>query len=176
MLVTLLSHWNHQCKSTKSLKVTSLAECDLGFNLSYTSHNSISNDRRGPLFWEMTLPETNIFAPEKGLPKKETSSSNHWFSRAFAVSFREGTCSSWWFQPIWKYACQIETFPQIGMRIKTLWNPPAEKITKKNLWNWSMASPIPTNWGKPMVNWLVVSTQLKNMSQNGNLSQFSGWK
>ena len=61
--------WNHQCKSTKSLKVTSLAECDLGFNLSYTSHNSISNDRRGPLFWEMTLPETNIFAPEKGLPK-----------------------------------------------------------------------------------------------------------
>ena len=30
--------------------------------------------------------------------------------------------SSWWFQPIWKYARQIGSFPQAGMNIKDIWN------------------------------------------------------
>ena len=32
---------------------------------------------------------------------------------------------SWWFQPIWKILvklCQIGSFPQIGMKIKNIWN------------------------------------------------------
>ena len=68
----------------------------------YTSHNSTCNTIVGAHVLGITLPETNTFAPEKRPPQKETSSSNHWFSGAFAVSFREGTYSSWWFQPILK--------------------------------------------------------------------------
>ena len=32
------------------------------------------------------------------------------------------TFTSWWFQPIWKILVQIGSFPQIGMKIKNLWN------------------------------------------------------
>ena len=43
---------------------------------------------------EHTLPETNSSPLKIGLPKRKGSSSNHQFSGALAVSFREGiTCN-----------------------------------------------------------------------------------
>ena len=30
--------------------------------------------------------------------------------------------TSWWFQPIWKTSVKIGNFPQIGMKIKNIWN------------------------------------------------------
>ncbi len=30
--------------------------------------------------------------------------------------------SSWWFQPIWKILVKMGIFPQIGVKIKNIWN------------------------------------------------------
>ena len=43
-------------------------------------------------------------------------------------------------------------------------------------WWWAWSHLYLKTWRKPYNNRLVVSTHLKNISQNGNLPQFSGWK
>ena len=41
----------------------------------------------------------------------------------FNIEKREDYFPGWWFQPIWKILySQIGSFPQIGMKIKNIWN------------------------------------------------------
>ena len=125
----------------------------------------------------ITLPETNIFAPEKRPPQKEISSSKHWFSGAFAVSFREGTYSSWWFQTIWKICLSNWIIsPNRDENQNSLKPRKPENHKKKTfLWNESMASPIPTNWGNQWITgWWLNQPSWKILVKMGIFPNFRG--
>ncbi len=50
------------------------------------------------------------------------------------------TNTSWWFQPIWKNISQNWNLPQIGMKIKNIWNHHLEQHScRKNTGLWSLA-------------------------------------
>ena len=40
---------------------------------------------------------------------------------SFAAGFLQ-TSTSWWFQPIWKIWVKLNHFPQVGVKIKNIWN------------------------------------------------------
>ena len=40
------------------------------------------------------------------------------------------TVSSWWFQPVWKKFSQIGNMPQVGVKIKNIWNHHLVSISK----------------------------------------------
>ena len=67
----------------------------------------------------ITLPETNIFAPEKGWLEDDPFLLEWLIFRGY-VSFWEG---SWWFPPIWTI-CSSKWIisPRIGGNIKNVWN------------------------------------------------------
>ena len=43
--------------------------------------------------------------------------------------------TDWWFQPIWKIWVNMGNLPQIGMKIKTCFKPPARQISGEFPWN-----------------------------------------
>ena len=52
---------------------------------------------------------------------------NHVATRLSSIPIGQGKIG-WWFQPIWKlYSSQIGSFPQIGVKIKNIWNHHPEK-------------------------------------------------
>ena len=94
----------------------------------------------GPIQWSITLPKTNIFAPENQWLEGEFSFGfQPIFRGELAVSFKEGNIpnsnTSWWFQPICKnMLLKIGIIPPKfrGENKKHLKNPPP--TPKVNSW------------------------------------------
>ena len=97
--------------------------------------------------------------------------------------FRPKKTEFWWRSPVtesfrypkWRYC--------IFLRLVWGWYFPYISLTYSSIlgsryvwWWWAWSHLYLKTWRKPYNNWLVVSTHLKNISQNGNLPQFSGWK
>ena len=47
------------------------------------------------------------------------------------------TITSWWLnQPIWNILVKMGSFPQVGVKIKNIWNHQLDYITKPFVWYW----------------------------------------
>ena len=86
----IVGHWDdnstpNQCRreKTEGMILPSLGNCPMSLP---KRHVRVDEMRY------VTLPKTNISPEDRPKPKRKCLSSNHPFSGAFAVSFREGTC------------------------------------------------------------------------------------
>ena len=76
---------------------------------------------------------------------------NTWWKQTFSMetlgvlNHTSTRPTSWWFQPLWKILVKNGSFPQIGVKIKNVWNHQLakhlfwRKICQKNPWhNWTL--------------------------------------
>ena len=88
-----------------------------------TPCNKINQNRRSSSIFIHSLRHLSSNSPtfpKKTMPRKITYKRNPIIDLVFLYKFRY--ISSCWYQPLWKNINQLESFPQVGVKIKNVWN------------------------------------------------------
>ena len=79
-----------------------------------------------PYFTGTILPPKNsCLTSTQHLFWRPSTEEDHWSglkSRGFRVGDNCYRVPSWWFQPIWKILVKLGHLPQVGVKIKNIWN------------------------------------------------------